>query len=404
MSGERPPRGRFRPVPEWASEATRALHAGLLVDRNAGAIVPPIYQTSTFLYPGERSESSGTGEVYLYSRHDNPTVLAAAELLRALEGGEAARLCASGMGAVSATLLGLLRSGDEVVALDTLYGGTLGLLRDLLPRWGIRVRWVSREEASAPERCLGPASRLVYLESPTNPTLEVVDLERWARAARAVGAVSVVDGTFATPVNQRPLGLGIDLVLHSGTKYLAGHSDVLAGAVVGRSDLLETIRKTQELLGSPLDPHAAFLLARGMRTLNLRVSRQNETAGRLAHRFADHPRVTRVAYPGRSSPEAEAIVRRQMTGRGGVLSLSVRGGLREARAVLGRLQIFSPAASLGGVESLASLPAETSHVGLSAEERARRGIDEGMIRLSVGLEAPEDLERDLTEALDRPPG
>ncbi|HEV2316576.1 MAG TPA: aminotransferase class I/II-fold pyridoxal phosphate-dependent enzyme [Thermoplasmata archaeon] len=393
------PAAKFGPIPEWAGTATRAVHAGRRPDLNAGAIAPPIVQTSTFHFPAENSESRDGGGVYLYTRHDNPTQEVAAEILRSLEGAESARVFGSGMGAITTTLLALLRSGDEVVALESLYGGTVGLLTDLLPRMGVNVRLVTDDEAADPERCVTESTKVVYVESPTNPTLRVHDLAAWARAADRVGAISVVDNTFATPVLQSPLAMGMDLVIHSGTKYLGGHSDLIAGAVAGPRILIDRIRATHIVVGSVLDPFAAFLLARGMRTLPLRVQRQTETAARLVEELQRIPAVERVCYPGIGSEAEAAIVARQMRGRGGMLSFVVRGGLGAAREVLGRFRLIQAASSLGGVESLASLPRETSHALLSPEERQRRGIAEGMIRLSVGIEESEDLVRDLAQAL-----
>ena len=347
------PRRRFPGLPEWAGVATRLLHADRRPDANAGAVVAPIYRSSTFHFPARHSESAATGGTYHYTRHENPTLEAAGEIVRDLEGGAAARVFGSGMGAISTTLLALLAPGDELVA----------------------------------------------LESPTNPTLRVIDLARWAEACDAVGAITVADNTFATPVLQRPLDLGIDLAVHSGTKYLGGHADLLAGVVVGPIPLLERIRSAHLVLGSVLDPEAAYLLARGLRTLELRVRRSTATAGELVSWLAAHPRIERVAYPGRGSALEEAIAARQMRGRGGMIAFTVRGGLPAAQRFLGRLRIVQPASSLGGVESLASLPRETSHATLTDAERARRGIDDGLVRLSVGLEDVEDLRRDLEEAL-----
>jgi cystathionine gamma-synthase len=362
--------------------------------------VPPIYQTSTFHFPTAHSESAAGSGLYLYTRYENPTQEVASELVRSLEGAESARVFGSGMGAIASTLFALLRPGEEVVALESLYGGTIQLLTELLPRFGVRVRWVGDSEARAPEELLSSSTKVVFLESPTNPTLRVHDLRRWAKAADAVGAVSVVDNTFATPINQRPLSLGIDLVVHSGTKYLGGHSDLVAGVVAGPRRLVDRIASTQILLGSVLDPFAAFLLSRGLRTLALRVERQNATGSYLARQLAGHPNVLRVCYPGSASKEEAELVARQMDGRGGMVAFTVAGGAPAARRFLAELKLVHVAASLGGVESLVSLPIETSHVHLSPEERARRGIEEGMVRLSVGIEEPEDLWRDLKEALD----
>ncbi|MGA8275439.1 MAG: aminotransferase class I/II-fold pyridoxal phosphate-dependent enzyme [Thermoplasmata archaeon] len=403
MSGPEPAppkRGAsFVPLPEWAGVATRLIHGTRRPELNSGAVVGPIYQTSTFHFPAAHSESADHGKVYLYTRLENPTFEGPAETIRQLEGGEEARLFASGMGAITATVLSLVRSGDEVVALQDLYGSTLDLLTDLLPRFGVRVRLVSLAEAADPEAIVRRETRLVWLESPTNPTLSVVDIHRWADVADDRGALLAVDNTFASPINQTPLALGADLVVHSATKYLAGHSDVVAGAVVGPEALLRRI-DAKGYLGASPDPFVAFLLARSLKTLSLRVARQNENGRRVAEALSRHPAVRRVFYPGRNSPEEEAIAARQMRGRGGVLSLALRAGPEAVDPFLRHLRFVHVASSLGSVESLASVPGLTSHRHLTAKELAERGIDGSMVRLSLGIEEPDDLVRDLTEALD----
>jgi methionine-gamma-lyase len=392
---------RFRPLPPWSQGlATRSLHAARRPERNAGAVTGPIYQTSTFHYPAANSEIGREGEPYIYTRYENPSQEAAAETIRALEGGEAARVFGSGMGAIATTLLGLLSPGEEVVALDTLYGGTLGLLSDLLPRYGIRVRWVSPAQAVEPEKVVTEGTRLVFLESPTNPLLAVHDLARWAKAADDRGAITVLDNTMATPINQQPIQLGFDVVVHSASKYLGGHSDLIAGAVVAPQVLMERIRDTHLLLGSVLDPFGAFLLSRGMKTLSVRVELASRSAALLATELARMAPVERVYYPGRNSPTEEEVAHRQMRGRGGVIAFSLRGGLPAARRFLSRLELVHVAASFGGAESLVSLPAETSHARLTPAERASRGMTEGLVRLSVGLEVPEELLADLTQACE----
>ena len=393
-------RRRFEPLPEWVGPTTRLVHGARRPDLNAGAVVPPIYQTSTFHWPAAHSESAERSAAYLYTRTDNPTVELPTEIVRQLEGGEAARLFASGMGAITATVLSLLKAGDEVVALESLYGGTTDLLTDLLPRYGVRLREVSDTEARVPEGAVGGGARLVVIESPTNPTLRVHDIRRWADAAHRVGAVLLVDNTFATPINQNPLALGADLVVHSATKYLGGHSDLLAGVVVGSETLVGRI-DAKGYLGSTVDPFAAFLLARGLKTLALRVARQNESALRVAEAVRDHRAVARVHFPGWSADAEEAIARRQMRGRGGLVSISLKGGAAAVEPFLGQLRFVHVASSLGGVESLVSVPRQTSHRHLDASQLAARGIDDGLVRLSFGIEDPPDLVRDVTEALDR---
>ncbi len=391
---------RFQPLPPWVGPSTRLVHGGRRADYNAGSVVAPIYQSTTYHYPAPYSESAGRGGVYLYTRNENPTLELAAEILRNLEGAEAAKVYASGMGAISATLVSLLRPGEEVVALDTLYGGTLDFLRWFGAQYDIRVRWVSTAQSREPERIVRKGTRLVYLESPTNPLLQVHDIARWATAAARCGALVAVDNTFATPINQRPLELGADLVIHSATKYLGGHADLLGGTVIGSPELLDRI-DPHETLGSVLDPFAAFLLVRGLKTLALRVARQNENGRRAAEALARHPKVERVFYPGRGSAEQEEVARRQMSGRGGMIAFIVQGGLAGARKFLRRLRLVHVASSLGSVESLASIPLETSHRHLASAELEARGIPPGLVRISLGIEEPDDLVRDLTEAMNR---
>ena len=390
--------GRFRRLPSWAGRATRLVHGGQAPDLNAGAVVPPLYQTSTFRYPAEFSEAAAHGAVHIYSREGNPTTEGPAELLRELEGGERARLFASGMGAISATLLSLLAAGDEVVAPAGLYGGTTALVRDLLPRLGIRARLLEDAEAREPERAAQPSTRLAFLETPANPLLRVHDIRRWAEALHRSGGLLVVDNTFASPINQRPLALGADVVVHSATKYLGGHSDLVAGAVIGSSRLVDRIDPAHHL-GSPLDPFAAFLLHRSLKTLSLRVAQQNRNAAAVVAALQDDPSLRELHYPGLGDPDQEAIAARQMTGRGGMVAFSVKGGAPAVRRFLSALRIVQVASSLGGVESLVSVPAETSHRPFSDDERAALGIDEGLVRVSLGIEDPEDLVRDLREAL-----
>lgn len=392
-------RRRFEPLPAGIGPSTRAVHSARRAELNAGAVVPPIYQTSTFHFPAPASEARGHGDVHLYTRHSNPTQEVAAEIVRELEGAGAARVFGSGMGAIGTTVLAMCRTGDSVVAASGLYGGTEQLLSGLLPRYGVHVRFLGEPETTDVDAAVPAGTRLVFLESPTNPLLHVHDIAEWARRADAVGALLVVDNTFATPINQRPLDLGADLVVHSATKYLGGHSDLLAGVVAGPSGLISRIERDQIVLGSVLDPFAAFLLTRGMRTLALRVARHNDNGRRVAEAMARRPEVARVHYPGLASPREEAVAARQMRGRGGMVCLSLAGGLPAARRFIGRLRLAHVATSLGGVETLVSLPVETSHRHLSPAERQASGIDDSLVRLSLGIEEPEDLVGDVTQAL-----
>ena len=396
---ERPRPPRFDSLPEWVGPATRLIHGARRPDRNAGAVVPPLYTSTTYRFPPEFSPAEPRDPPYLYAREGHPTAEPPAEIIRQLEGAEAARLFGSGMGALAATFQSLVRPGDEVVAFADIYGGTRTLLAQLEGAVGIRVRWVQPGETRRPREVVGPASRLVFLETPSNPLLTVHDIGAWASEADAVGALLIVDNTFATPVNQRPLKFGADLVVHSATKYLGGHSDLMAGAVVGPRQLVDRI-DAHHTLGSVPDPWSAYLLNRSLKTLSLRVARQNENARAVALALRDHPAVERVYYPGWNSVEEEAVADRQMAGRGGMVAFDLRGGSMAVREFLHRLRFVEVASSLGGVESLVSVPRETSHRGLDPGERLRLGIGDGLVRLSLGIEETADLLRDLREALE----
>lgn len=380
---------------------TVAVHGANQPDLNAGSIIPPVYQTATYHYPAAFSEARAPGKVHLYTRVDNPNHTQAAEVVRRLEGAEAGLVFASGMAALSAAILGHLRQGDEILALEDLYGNTGTLLRDELPRFGISVRWVPSSQSSEVEKFLSPRSKLLLVESPTNPTLRVHDLAHWAEAAHGGGALLLVDNTFASPVNQLPISLGADLVMHSATKSLGGHSDLVAGVLVGRSDLLTRLHPFAYTLGATLDPWAAFLLIRGIKTLPLRVQRQNANARAVIDEMRRHPKVEQVCYPGSASADEERLAARQMSGRTGMVSIVVQGGREGARRFMGALRLVHPASSLGGVESLASMPVDTSHRQFSVQELARRGIGEGMVRLSLGVEDAADLVSDLRQALEK---
>jgi cystathionine gamma-synthase len=337
---------------------------------------------------------------HIYGRNTNPTVHVFEEKVRQLEGAEAATSAATGMGIISSTLFALLSPGDRVVSVKDTYGGTNKLFVEFLPRFQIEVALCDTTDHPAIEAEVAKGCRLLYLESPTNPTVKVVDLARLTRAGHAVGAVVVVDNTFATPINQNPLQLGADLVLHSATKFLGGHADALGGVICGRKDLIERIYHFREINGATLEPMAAYLLLRGMKTLHLRVRQQNESALKIARFLASHPAVGRVFYPGLESHEGHEIARRQMRGFGGVLSFMLKENSFDAvRRFLPRLRLAHPAANLGAVETVVGPPATTSHVECTAEERAAMGIPESLIRYSVGIEDTEDLIADLEQAL-----
>jgi cystathionine gamma-synthase len=342
----------------------------------------------------------GRKKGHIYSRNTNPTVAVLEEKVRILEGAEAATSAATGMGIISSTLFALLSPGDRVVSVKDTYGGTNQLFVNFLPRFQVQVTLCDTTDHAAIEAAVAGGCRVLYLESPTNPTIKVVDLARLAAAGRRAGAIVIVDNTFATPINQNPLELGADLVLHSATKFLGGHADALGGVICGRKDLIEQIYHFREINGATLEPMAAYLILRGMKTLHLRIRQQNESALRIARFLESHPGVGRVFYPGLESDPGHAIARRQMRGFGGVLSFMLKENTFDAvRRFLPRLRYAHPAANLGAVETVAGPPATTSHVECTAEERAAMGIPESLIRYSVGIEDTDDLIADLEQAL-----
>jgi len=337
---------------------------------------------------------------HIYGRNTNPTVHVFEEKVRILEGAAAATSAATGMGIISSALFALLSPGDRVVSVKDTYGGTNKLFIEFLPRFQIQVALCDTTDHEAIEAEVTKGCRVLYLESPTNPTVKVVDLSRLAEAGHKAGAVVVVDNTFATPINQNPLQLGADLVLHSATKFLGGHADALGGVICGKKELVEQIYHFREINGATLDPMAAYLLLRGMKTLHLRIRQQNESALRIGRFLEAHPAVARVFYPGLESHAGHAIARRQMRGFGGVLSFMLKEDTFDAvRRFVPRLRYAHPAANLGAVETVVGPPATTSHVECTAEERAAMGIPESLIRYSVGIEDTEDLIADLEQAL-----
>ena len=338
---------------------------------------------------------------HIYGRNTNPTVAAFEEKVRDLEAAEAATSFSSGMGAISNTLFTLLSPGDRVVSVKDTYGGTNKLFIEFLPRFGIEVKLCETNNHQEIETAIAQGCKVVYLESPTNPTVKVVDLRRLAAAAHRSGAVVVVDNTLATPINQQPLKLGADLVIHSATKFLGGHADALGGVVCGAAELVARVYHFREITGACLDPMAAYLLLRGMKTLHLRIARQNESALKIARFLEAHPRVVKVFYPGLKSHESYQVARRQMSGFGGVLSFAIQGGFASVKSFLPSLRYANLAANLGAVETVAGPPSTTSHVESSTEERAAAGIPEALIRYSVGIEDAEDLIADLRQALDK---
>ncbi|HET7694354.1 MAG TPA: aminotransferase class I/II-fold pyridoxal phosphate-dependent enzyme [Vicinamibacterales bacterium] len=371
-------------------------------DAHASPLTTPIYETTTFIFENAaevRAYNEGRSEKFLYSRYGNPTVVAVEKTIAALEGAGTAMLLSSGQAATSTALVGLLEAGDEVVCSAAIYGGTLHLLADLLSRFGIQARFVTTDELATPERVISERTRVLWFESPINPTLRCVDVAAIAAACRRRGVVSIIDNTFASPLNQRPIALGVDIVMHSVTKYLNGHSDVTAGALAGPADLLAPIDKARRMLGGIADPQAAYAIGRGLKTLDVRMTRHNASGLAVARWLEKDPRVAAVYYPGLESHPDHALAKRQMSGFGGMVCVDVGGGLAGAERFFDRLKVFRRAASLGGVESLCSLPVLTSQWGHTEAQLAEAGITASMARLSIGLEDPQDLIDDLDQAL-----
>jgi cystathionine gamma-synthase len=391
------------PTPDWGL-STRAVWGGEGDDSPHGVTVPPVFLGVTFGFDdldAWQAAGTGAGPGHIYSRNTNPTVEAFEAKMRALEGSEAATSFATGMAAISNTLWTLLAPGRRVVSIRDTYGGTNRIFIDHLPRFGVDVELCDTSDHEAIERAVAAGCDVLYMETPTNPTLKVLDIARLAQAARAVGATTVVDNTFATPVNQRPLELGANLVVYSATKYLGGHSDAMGGVVCGDGERVRRIFQYREINGASLDAMSAYLLTRGLKTLEVRVLRQNENALRIARFLADHPQVEAVYYPGLESHPHHDVAKRQMTGFGGVLSFSLGGGLERVRALLGALRLAHRAASLGSVGTLIGPPSVTSHVELTPAERAEAGIPESLVRYAVGIENAQDLIADLRQALDQ---
>jgi cystathionine gamma-lyase len=373
--------------------STRAIHAGQEPDPATGAVITPIYATTTFA-----QELPGQHKGYEYSRSGNPTRAALESCLASLEGGERGLAFASGLAATTA-VLSLLKPGDEVVAAADLYGGTYRLLEKVFRPWGLVARYTDDLSPDGFARLLTPATRLVWIETPTNPLLQLVDVAAVAAVARRGGALLAVDNTFATPYLQQPLALGADLVVHSTTKYLGGHSDVVGGAVIGRAELLQPIAFYQNAAGGVPGPFDAWLTLRGLKTLAVRLERHCANARRLAAWLAEQPQAERVYYPGLPAHPGHELAERQMRDFGGMISLRLKGGTEAARRFMTRTKLFTLAESLGGVESLLCHPATMTHASIPPAIRQARGVDDALLRLSVGIEDVADLQEDLRRAL-----
>lgn len=377
--------------------ATRAIHVGQEPEPATGAITIPIYQTSTFA-----QREPGVHQGYDYSRTDNPTRTALQKALASLEAAKYCLTFSSGMGAGTTAML-TLKPGDHVISSRDVYGGTYRLFERVLKDFGLTFSFVETSDLNEIERALTKRTRLVWIESPTNPLLRITDIKEAAKIAHRRGALCLVDNTFASPFFQRPLTLGADLVLHSTTKYIGGHADVVGGAIcLNERGLYERLKFLQNAAGATPSPFDCFLTLRGVKTLALRMREHEKNATRIGAFLKDHPRVQRVYYPGLASHPGHDVAASQMDGFSGMLSFEVRGGLAEARSVLRRLKIFKIAESLGGVESLVELPAIMTHASVPEEERRKAGLDDGLIRLSVGIEDVDDLIGDLKQAMNHP--
>jgi len=381
---------------------TQAIHAGEPNRRGVnGPIVTEIIRSSTFTFTSTEQMklwAEGKNNAYIYTRYGNPTLAVAEQKIAALEGAQAAVVASSGMAAISSALLAALRAGDEVISTAQTYGGTYRLLRDIFPDLGITARQVDTDLAGI-ESLVSPRTKALYVETPTNPTLRLVDIHKAVAFAKKHNLVSIIDNTFATPVLQNPIALGYDLVVHSATKALAGHSDIIAGVAVGSDAWIKKVRRMIIYLGGSMDPGAAYLLIRGIKTLGVRVQRQCENAIAVAKFLEAHPKVAHVHYPGLKSHADHKLARKQMRGFGSMLAFDMKGGLPAARRFCDRVRLFLLAASLGGVESLVILPIYSSHYNMSKEELQRAGVSPGTVRVSIGLEDKKDLIEDLKQAL-----
>lgn len=391
------------------SLATKALH-GRKIYPYQGTVAPPIAQTTTYRFSSSRDAlryAMGDPDVYVYTRYHNPTVREAEERLALMMNAGKALLFSSGMAAISSAVFSIVRTGDEIISTPALYGGTYRFFRDILPDHGITVRYLQPHALYDLGHLVTSRTKLVYFETPTNPTLGIVDIARLVRstqrAARQSGAniTIMVDNTFASVVNQDPFALGADVVVESGTKYLGGHSDVMAGVLAGSKEFIGGAHTQLKYFGGCADPFAAYLLLRSLKTFELRVLKQNENALALARYLHDHPKVSRVLYPGLPSHPQHSVARKQMRGFGGMVTIEMKRGLKAAVRVCDALKIAVNAMSLGGTETLVSIPVYSSHIDMASDELDHHGVTPGMIRISVGIEGIEDLKRDFAQALAR---
>jgi len=390
---------------KYQGSSTRCVHAG--TDPEApfahGAVMTPIFQTTSFAFPSiETLQDFLDGrakERFIYTRTGNPTVYAAEQKLAHIEGGEDAIILSSGMAAITTSVMSMLQAGDEIISSRDIYGRTAHFFTRTLPQWGVKVHFVDAANIEQAREFITEKTKMFYFETPTNPTLRIIDLQKVAELSHKYGLISIIDGTFATPYNQKPLDAGIDLVIHSGTKYLSGHSNITSGAIVGNTELIAKARDHRMTYGGVLDPFGAYLLLLGMKTLAVRVEKQNQSAMEVAQFLNSHNKIITVHYPGLPNHSHYELAARQMYGFGGMLAFDVEGGLEGVKKFANNLQLVHRATSLGGVESLMTIPSLTTHRFISPEERERVGVTPGLVRLSVGIEDTEDLISDLNQAL-----
>ena len=385
-----------------SKKGTAAVWAGEKDLNTKGAATSPIVNSVAFSYHDLdewHNVATGKADGFIYSRNTNPTVAVLEEKIRVLEGAEAATSFSTGMAAISNTLFTFLTAGKKVVSLKDTYGGTSKIFLDFLPHYNVEVMLCDTTNHDQLEKEIAKGCDLVYLETPTNPTLKVVDIKRLATAAKKVGAIVVVDNTFATPINQNPLQLGADLVVHSATKFLCGHSDAMGGLLVGKKELVQKVFQFREINGASLQADPAYMIARGMKTLELRIERQNASALKIANYLKAHPKVKDVFYPGLETHPGYSFAKQQMRGFGGIMSFALNGNYDQVKKFLTNLKLVHLAASLGSVSTLAGPPRTTSHVELTEEQRSLLGIPESLIRYSVGIENVDDLLQDIEQAL-----
>lgn len=386
--------------------STIAVHGGKRDERQAfGSVVAPVFHSTVYSFESfaelRRYARGELSESYFYSRYANPTVAEVERKIAELEGAQSALVTSSGSAATFCALAALCEAGDEIIACETIYGGTTRIIEEVLGRFNISARFISIKDIPNLSEITGERTRAFWFETPTNPTNRIVDVEQAAEAARAANIFSITDNTFATPALQRPLALGIDAVMHSATKYLGGHSDVTAGAVAGSSEFIARVRKIAVQTGATLDPAAAYLLGRGLKTLEVRVRASCQNAMRFAQAMHGHEKIARVYYPGLEDDPGHALAKRQMNGYGGIVALDLIGGEAEAEIFLDALKMIRCAPSLGGVETLVSYPLYSSHNGFSPEQLRAAGVSAATVRFAVGIEAADDIIADVRQALDK---